>query len=162
MQPPGPTTLPGAALWLQEGFRTIATFETPHEMEMEKMSAALLEIAYADAGLHPNERLHRHHEGAHDSPTSSAASGLQFDLCPARVAAVEMPVGVEHLFHLDDLGQDPGRIDGAGPDEFDQMRRIAPMIAVAHLDRQVLFHGLSARTDVQRLRIHADDRQRAG
>src|SRR3954466_6885899 len=67
----------------------------------------------------------------------------QLHLDPAFLALVERLVGADRVVEPDAVRQDPRRIELAASHEIEEPRDVAPVIAVAHVDRQVLLHGLA-------------------
>src|SRR5688572_3618431 len=94
--------------------------------------------------------------------TSGLHRGFKLNLDPAGKAPIERLVRLDRARERLVLGENRRRIDAAVPDQPEQFRDEPPMVAVPHVDGEVLLHRLADRKGAGGLGIDADDRQRAG
>src|SRR5262249_34673355 len=86
----------------------------------------------------------------------------ELDLDPTRRAEIEGLVGVDGPHERLALGEHQRRLDDAALDQVEELGDVLSMVAVAHLDREVLVHRHPDRERLRALWIDADDRERPG
>src|SRR4051812_47758826 len=76
---------------------------------------------------------------------SRSRGGDELDLDPAFLALVERLVGADRVVEPHAVRQDPRRVELAALHKLEEPRDVAAMVAVAHVDREVLLHRLADR-----------------
>jgi hypothetical protein len=94
------------------------------------------------------------------SQIDTASTWLELDLDPAWAAEVELLVRLDGVAHRFDLAQHHGGIGLAGRDPRDQLRDVGPVVAVSHVDGEVLVHCSVDGEEHVIGRIDADDAER--